>query len=63
MTARVGLAMIALQIGDGEAAKEQYEALRPAKGLLIHTATDRLLAARPRNTVGRVFGGMMGPVQ
>ena len=43
MTARAGLAMIALQIGDGEAAKEQYEALRPAKGLLIHTATDRLL--------------------
>ena len=43
VTARAGLAMIELQTGDGKAAKEHYEALMPAKGLLIHTSIDRLL--------------------
>ena len=35
--------MIASQIGDGVAAREHYEALKPAKGLLIHSVIDRLL--------------------
>ena len=43
VTARAGLAMIALQTDDKAAAEEHYEALKPAKGLLIHTGTDRLL--------------------
>ena len=43
VTARAGLSMIASQVGDGAAAKEHYEALKPARGLLIHAATDRLL--------------------
>ena len=32
-------------------------------GLLLPVTLALRLAARPRNTVGRVFGGMMGPVQ
>ncbi len=53
IAARAGLAMIASQAGDGDAAREQYEALKPAKGLLIHTAIDRLLGGLA-GTMGEV---------
>lgn len=53
VTARAGLAMIASQTGDGVAAKEHYEALKPAKGLLIHSVIDRLLGGLAR-TLGEV---------